>query len=217
MDDIVSEQHKMLSRELKKIVAVYKESRDLVLMGGYSKGQDKSIDVAQQLWPKIVEFMKQDSSEKDTFDGSYEKLKILLENTVQMLNKKRLKNLLSLKQKELFNQKIEISTLDNEFRKNKNNKKKLKEILENTLIENTETAFDIKEKSQYKIKLTEQMYISDNRERFLNIELIRAKKNLGKLIKEKDLVNRKIEMVSKLESNEKENNFINSMPPPKNS
>ena len=134
-----------------------------------------------------------------------------------MLNKKRLKNLLSLKQKELFNQKIEISTLDNEFRKNKTNKKKLKEILENTLIENTETAFDIKEKCQYKIKLTEQMYISDNRERFLNIELIRAKKNLGKLIKEKDLVNRKIEMVSKLESNEKENNFINSMPPPKNS
>ena len=52
-------------------------------MGGYSKGQDKSIDVAQQLWPKIVEFMKQDSSEKDTFDGSFEKLKILLENTVQ--------------------------------------------------------------------------------------------------------------------------------------
>ena len=134
-----------------------------------------------------------------------------------MLNKKRLKNLLFLKQKELFNQKIEISTLDNEFRKNKTNKKKLKEILENTLIENTETAFDIKEKSQYKIKLTEQMYISDNREKFLNIELIRAKKNLGKLIKEKDLVNRKIEMVSKLESNEKENNFINSMPPPKNS
>ena len=66
-----------------------------------------------------------------------------------MLNKKRLKNLLSLKQKELFNQKIEISTLDNEFRKNKTNKKKLKEILENTLIENTETAFDIKEKCQY--------------------------------------------------------------------
>ena len=134
-----------------------------------------------------------------------------------MINKKRLKNLLLLKQKELLNQKIEITTLDKEFRKNKTNKNKLKEILENTLIENTETAFDIKEKSQYKIKLTEQMYISDNRERFLNIELIRAKKNLGKLIKEKDLVNRKIEMVSKLESNEKENALINSMPPPKNS
>ena len=44
-------------------------------MGGYSKGQDKSIDLAHQLWPKIVEFMKQDSSEKDNIEGSFEKLK----------------------------------------------------------------------------------------------------------------------------------------------
>ena len=33
-------------------------------MGGYSKGQDKSIDKAHEMWPKIVEFMKQDSSQK---------------------------------------------------------------------------------------------------------------------------------------------------------
>ena len=83
MDDIVSEEHVKLSRELKRIVSVYKESRDLVLMGGYSKGQDKSIDTAHEIWPRIVDFMKQDSSEKDNFDGSYEKLKILLENTKQ--------------------------------------------------------------------------------------------------------------------------------------
>ena len=80
MDDIVSDEQKKLSRELKKMVSVYKESRDLVLMGGYSKGQDKSIDLAHQLWPKIVEFMKQDSSEKDNIEGSFEKLKKLLEN-----------------------------------------------------------------------------------------------------------------------------------------
>ena len=52
------------------MVSVYKESRDLVLMGGYSKGQDKSIDKAHEMWPKIVDFMKQDSSENDTFEGS---------------------------------------------------------------------------------------------------------------------------------------------------
>lgn len=79
MDDIVSDEQKKLSRELKKMVSVYKESKDLVLMGGYSKGQDKSIDLAHQLWPKIVEFMKQDSSEKDNIEGSFEKLKKLLE------------------------------------------------------------------------------------------------------------------------------------------
>lgn len=133
-----------------------------------------------------------------------------------MLNKKRLKNLSLLKKKKLLNQKIEISTLDNEYEKNKNNKKKLKDILQNTYIDKTELAWNIKEKSQYKLKLVEQIYISENREKFLNIEIERAKKNLGKLIKEKDLVDEKIKVITKLEKNNIEKNFINSMPPPKN-
>ena len=48
-----------------------------------------------------------------------------------MLNKKRLKNLSLIKQKKLMGQKVEITTLDNEFEKNKNNKEKLKKILNN--------------------------------------------------------------------------------------
>ena len=43
----------------------------------------------------------------------------------------------------------------------------------------------MKEKSQYKLKLTEQIYISENREKFLAIEMKRAKTNLGKLYKKK--------------------------------
>jgi len=39
-----------------------------------------------------------------------------------MLNKKRLKNLSLIKEKKLLGQKKEITTLDNEFQKNKNNK-----------------------------------------------------------------------------------------------
>ena len=133
-----------------------------------------------------------------------------------MLNKKRLKNLSLLKQKKLLNQKIEISTLDNEFEKNKTNKKKLKDILDNTSIDSTESAWNMKEKSQYKLKLIEQIYISDNRAKFLNIEIDRAKKNLGKLIKEKDLVDEKIKIITQVENNDKEKKFINSMPPPRN-
>ena len=41
-----------------------------------------------------------------------------------MLNKKRLKNLSLIKQKKLLGQKVEITTLDNEFTKNKNNKER---------------------------------------------------------------------------------------------
>ena len=39
MDDIVSEEQKNLAKHFKKLVSVYQESRDLVLMGGYTKGQ----------------------------------------------------------------------------------------------------------------------------------------------------------------------------------
>ena len=133
-----------------------------------------------------------------------------------MLNKKRLKNLSLIKQKKLMGQKVEITTLDNEFEKNKNNKEKLKKILNNTNINSTESAWDMKEKSQYKLKLTEQIYISENREKFLAIEMKRAKTNLGKLIKEKEIVDEKIKLIAQLEKDNKENQYINSMPPQKN-
>ena len=133
-----------------------------------------------------------------------------------MLNKKRLKNLRLIKEKKLLGQKIEITTLDNEFQKNKNNKEKLKTILKNTSIDKTELAWNMKEKSQYKLKLIEQIYISENREKFLSIEMKRAKINLGKLIKQKEIVDEKIKFVIQLENNNRENQFINSMPPQKN-
>ena len=133
-----------------------------------------------------------------------------------MLNKKRLENLSLIKKKKLLGQKVEITTLDNEFEKNKSNKEKLKKILKNTSIENTELAWNMKEKSEYKLKLIEQIYISENREKFLSIEMKRAKNNLGKLIKEKEIVDDKIKLITQLEKNNKENQFINSMPPQKN-
>ena len=106
--------------------------------------------------------------------------------------------------------------MDNEFEKNKSNKEKLKKILKNTSRENTELAWNMKEKSEYKLKLIEQIYISENREKFLSIEMKRAKNNLGKLIKEKEIVDEKIKLITQLEKNNKENQFINSMPPQKN-
>ena len=121
-----------------------------------------------------------------------------------------------IKQKKLMGQKVEITTLDNEFEKNKNNKEKLKKILNNTNINSTESAWDMKEKSKYKLRLTEQIYISENREKFLAIEMRRAKTNLGKLIKEKEIVDEKIKLIAQLEKDNKENQYINSMPPKKN-
>ena len=78
MDDIVSEEQKNLAKHFKKLVSVYQESRDLVLMGGYTKGQDAAIDEAHEIWPKLVEFIKQDQYYKSNYNDSIKNLKSLI-------------------------------------------------------------------------------------------------------------------------------------------
>ena len=78
MDDIVSEEQKKLAKHFKKLVSVYQESRDLVLMGGYTKGQDAAIDEAHEIWPKLVDFIKQDQNYKSNYDDSIKDLKSLI-------------------------------------------------------------------------------------------------------------------------------------------
>ncbi len=78
MDDIVGEEQKNLAKHFKKLVSVYQESRDLVLMGGYTKGQDIAIDEAHEMWPKLVDFIKQDQNYKSNYDDSIKDLKSLI-------------------------------------------------------------------------------------------------------------------------------------------
>ncbi|GIR83812.1 MAG: hypothetical protein CM15mP85_04360 [Rhodobacterales bacterium] len=46
------------------------KKRDLILMGGYVQGQDVDLDIAMQLWPSIVKFLKQNDGELDIFTVS---------------------------------------------------------------------------------------------------------------------------------------------------
>ncbi len=78
MDDIVTKEQNNLAKHFKKLVSVYYESRDLVLMGGYNKGQDSAIDEAHEMWPRIVEFIKQDQNIKSTFEDSKKELETLI-------------------------------------------------------------------------------------------------------------------------------------------
>ena len=47
-------------------------------MGGYVKGQDADLDLAVQLWPKIVQFLLQDKSDRYEFGNTETMLKDLL-------------------------------------------------------------------------------------------------------------------------------------------
>ncbi len=79
MNSIVTNDQKEKAEFVKRMYSIYQENKDLVLMGGYSKGQNEEIDMAMESWPKICELLKQDYKTKSDFSDCLKKLdKIIL-------------------------------------------------------------------------------------------------------------------------------------------
>ena len=74
MNSIVTKDQKDKAEFVKRTYSIYQENKDLVLMGGYSKGQNVEIDMAMESWPKICELLKQDFKTKSDFSDCFEKL-----------------------------------------------------------------------------------------------------------------------------------------------
>jgi len=64
MNEITSPEHQQMARQFKRLVALYLENRDLILMGGYRQGQDPELDRAVQLWPALMAYIQQNEGEK---------------------------------------------------------------------------------------------------------------------------------------------------------
>lgn len=67
MDDITDRPHQEAARRLKRLIALYLENRDMMLMGAYQKGQDADLDEAVRLWPHIVRLISQNREEVAEF------------------------------------------------------------------------------------------------------------------------------------------------------
>ncbi len=79
MNSVVTNDQKEKAEFVKRMYSIYQENKDLVLMGGYSKGQNEEIDMAMESWPKICELLKQDYKIKSDFSDCLKKLdKIIL-------------------------------------------------------------------------------------------------------------------------------------------
>lgn len=64
MPNIVDEEQKMFSNEIKNLMAVYREAEDLINIGAYSRGSNKNIDRAWDKIEQINSFLRQDTHEK---------------------------------------------------------------------------------------------------------------------------------------------------------
>ena len=81
MGDIVTPQQEAAARKFKRMVSLYNENRDLMLMGGYVAGQDTDLDEAVALWPKLVSFIGQNPGQKASLPESAQILSAIVGRT----------------------------------------------------------------------------------------------------------------------------------------
>lgn len=78
MPTIADKEHIETASKARNILALYKESEDLINIGAYVKGQNKNLDLAVELQEEINNFLKQKIDESSEFNNSIENLKALM-------------------------------------------------------------------------------------------------------------------------------------------
>jgi flagellum-specific ATP synthase len=68
MNDVITPEHKAVSNEIKKAMAIYRESEDLINIGAYVKGSNEKIDYSIDVIDNITGFIEQETHEKYTFE-----------------------------------------------------------------------------------------------------------------------------------------------------
>ncbi|QJC52287.1 flagellar protein export ATPase FliI [Paenibacillus albicereus] len=74
MNEIVVERHKQAATALKRMLAVYRDSEDLIHIGAYQSGSNADIDEAVAQMDFIQSFTRQRTDEKDDFDETVRQL-----------------------------------------------------------------------------------------------------------------------------------------------
>ncbi|KGK79725.1 ATP synthase [Thalassobacter stenotrophicus] len=78
MNDIVTPQQQAAARKFKRMVSLYNENRDLMLMGGYISGQDSDLDEAVASWPKMMSFISQSAGQSASLSESQQTLSAIV-------------------------------------------------------------------------------------------------------------------------------------------
>lgn len=78
MSAIASKEHKYLANEIKKHMAVYTESEDLINVGAYSKGSNQEIDIAIEKNPAINQFLCQMVGENVSFRETISQMEAII-------------------------------------------------------------------------------------------------------------------------------------------
>jgi flagellum-specific ATP synthase len=78
MHAVVSQEHRELALEFRRIAACYEQHRDLISVGAYRRGSDAAVDRAIRLFPEIERFLSQAPDDSVALEASLGALRTLL-------------------------------------------------------------------------------------------------------------------------------------------
>ena len=78
MKDIVPPAQVIAATKLRRLMASYRENRDMMLLGAYAPGQDRTLDEAVSLWSRIEALVSQGSDVRASYDESVADLTALM-------------------------------------------------------------------------------------------------------------------------------------------
>ena len=74
MNSIIAPNHSAAAVRFKKLYSNYEQNRDLINVGAYQLGSDRSIDEAIRYYPRLLEYIQQRESESCSYSQSLEQL-----------------------------------------------------------------------------------------------------------------------------------------------
>jgi flagellum-specific ATP synthase len=78
MENLTTPEQADRARRFRGLVSTYLENRDLMLMGGYLRGQDSTLDQAVELWPKLTDYVRQAPDTRVPFEAAQKGLLAIL-------------------------------------------------------------------------------------------------------------------------------------------
>lgn len=78
MNDIAESGHLASASELKRLMAAYQSSEDLISIGAYQKGSNPTVDTAIKMQPEILKFLQQGSEESTELSSTIQQLQQLI-------------------------------------------------------------------------------------------------------------------------------------------
>jgi flagellum-specific ATP synthase len=77
MSAVATREHQAKAGQIRRLLAAYKASEELIRIGAYQKGSDPDLDRAIALMPALQNFLMQSPDEAATIEDSLEKLMAL--------------------------------------------------------------------------------------------------------------------------------------------